>query len=699
MKSSANLFAIVALIATMGACSPPAPERTEIIWDSWGVPHIYAPNTDDLFFAQGWAQMHLHANLILELYGSARGKAAEYWGKDHLENDILVHTLGFPALAEAWRAQQDPDFMRMASSLVDGMNAYAGAHPDAIDEDKKAVLPVTIDDVNLHYLYVVYTRFVGGGELGRVQRWSEVGSNTYAVAPSRSASGNAMLVQNPHLPWWREFLFTELHLNAPGVNSYGSTLVGFPGVAIAFNENLGWSHTNNTIDNADTYELTLDGDGYLLDGQRRAFDKSTVTLKIKTDDGLTDYDLNVLKAEHGPVVKMGEKKALALRMVGYDTPNAGLQWWKMATAGNFNEFEAALKMGQIPFWNVMYADKEGNIFYLFNGQVPVRKDGGWNEWNAIVKGDNSDKIWTTVHPYDDLPKVFNPEQGWLQNANDPPWTSTFPAALDPDDFPPYMAPRATSNTFRPQRSARMLHEDASITFEELEAYKLSTHLEMADRLLDDLFAAIDEHGGALAKEAGAVLEAWDRETDADSEGALLFYAWAMRVGPWNAGLYTTSYDLENPLATPDGLSDPKAAVEALETAAQEIKAKHGTLSVPWGEVYRITHYGKTLPGNGADGSVGSFRVAWSGGFGDDGTASIQGGDSWVGVIEFGERVRARVLLSYGNATQENSAHRGDQLDLFSRKEMRDARFYREDVDADIQRVDVLDRGSFVKQEQ
>ena len=179
---------------------------------------------------------------------------------------------------------------------------------------------------------------------------------------------------------------------------------------------------------------------------------------------------------------------------------------------------------------------------------------------------------------------------------------------------------------------------------------------------------------------------------------MLFYAWAMRVGPWNADLYTTPYDLDNPLATPDGLSDPKAAMEALEAAAQEIKAKHGTLSVPWGEVYRITHHGKALPGNGADGSVGSFRVAWSGGFGADGTASIQGGDSWGGVIEFGDRVRARVLLSYGNATQADSPHRGDQLDLFSRKEMRDALFYREDVEADIQRVDVLDRDGFVKQE-
>ena len=255
--------------------------------------------------------------------------------------------------------------------FVKGLNAYAEAHPEAIEEHNKAVLPLTTKDVNMHSMYVIFTRFIGGEDLGRVQQWPDMGSNTYAIAPKRSASGNAMLVQNPHLPWWQEFLFFESHLNLDGKNMYGTTLVGFPGIAIGFNEHLGWSHTDNTIDNADTYELELQDGGYLLDGKRKDFEASSKTIKIKQDNGsFTDYEIPVMKTIHGPVVNKTENKVLALRMVGMDRPNAFLQWWKMINSTNFNEFESALQMAQIPFWNVMYADKDGEIFYLFNGLVP-----------------------------------------------------------------------------------------------------------------------------------------------------------------------------------------------------------------------------------------------------------------------------------------------------------------------------------------
>ena len=233
--------------------------QTQIAWDTWGVPHISADNIEDLFYAQGWAQMHNHANLILELYGSSRGKGAEYWGQSKFENDMLIHTLGFDQLADEWETKQDPEIKTVYSSFIKGMNAYAEAHPEAIDEKNKIVLPLMTKDMNMHSMYVIFTRFIAGNDLGRVQQWPDMGSNTYAISPQRSASGKAMLVQNPHLPWWQEFLFFESHLNLKGKNMYGATLVGFPGIAIGFNENLGWSHTDNTIDNADTYELESEG--------------------------------------------------------------------------------------------------------------------------------------------------------------------------------------------------------------------------------------------------------------------------------------------------------------------------------------------------------------------------------------------------------------------------------------------------------
>ena len=154
-------------------------------------------------------------------------------------------------------------------------------------------------------------------------------------------------------------------------------------------------------------------------------------------------------------------------------------------------------------------------------------------------------------------------------------------------------------------------------------------------------------------------------------------------------------DEENILNSPDGLSDPKKAVEALEEVASQIKEEKGRLDVPWGDVYRINYNGIDLPGNGASGFYGVVRVAWGGGS-ENGITNIGGGDSWVGVVEFGEKVKAKVLLSYGNSSQPDSKNNGDQLQLFSDMEMRNAFFYREDVLANAQRIEVLENGKFIE---
>ncbi len=688
-----GLFAILIILSLfISSSSQQENDTTQIVWDTWGVPHITSNDTEELFFAQGWAQMHNHANLIIDLYGSSRGKGAEYWGNEKIKDDILIHTLGFGKLADEWEAKQDPEIKSIFNSFVNGMNAYAEAHPESIDEKNKVVLPLTTKDLNMHSMYVVFTRFIGGGDLGRIQQWPDMGSNTFAIGAKRSASGNTMLVQNPHLPWWREFLFFESHLNLKGKNMYGVTLVGFPGIAIGFNNHLGWSHTDNTIDNADTYELELKEGGYLLDGERKHFENEVKTIKIKQKDGIfVDSTFTVRRTVHGPVVNSSEDKVLALRMVGQDRPNMFLQWWRMMNSTTFEEFESALKMAQIPFWNVMYADRQKNIFYLFNGLVPKRNSGDWDYWNRIIPGGRSADVWTDVHSYTDLPKLKNPSSGWLQNSNDPPWTSTIPTVLDPNDFPPYMAPQFMS--FRAQRSARMLMDDESITFQELIDYKLSTHIEFADRILEDVFKAVDQSGSEKAKKAKAVLEKWDRKANIDSKGTVLFNKWASKFKVWQSTNYTNEWDLKYPDSTPNGISDPARAVQLLENAVDEMLKNFGRLDVAWGDYYRITYNGTDLPANGMDGSLGVVRVAWPGHV-EETQMYVGGGDSWVGVIEFGDKVNAKVILSYGNATQNDSPHKGDQLELFSNMELRDAWFTKAEVEANTVKTEIMTKSGF-----
>lgn len=151
-----------------------------------------------------------------------------------------------------------------------------------------------------------------------------------------------------------------------------------------------------------------------------------------------------------------EGRALAFRIVSLDQPYAWEQYWDMLHATNLDEFEKAVKRLQIPMFSIIYADRDGHILYLFNGRVPKRKEGDWQYWRGIVPGDTSATLWTETHPYEDLPRVVDPPEGWVQNANDPPWTSTIPMSLDPASFPAYMSPRMLP--LRLQRSIRMLQE-------------------------------------------------------------------------------------------------------------------------------------------------------------------------------------------------------------------------------------------------
>ena len=708
--SKSVLLLIAFLAAACRPPAPPAPEATEILWDEWGVPHIYAPDLEQLTYAQGWAHARNHGDLVLRLIGQARGRAAEYWGEGYLESDRWVRTVGIPGRAAGWYGEQSPGSKAALDAFARGINDYAVRHPDAIADDVEVVLPISAADVLAHLQRVIHFTFVvdprtvaaAARQLGAGERVAEqvarapasgaeaMGSNAWAVAPSRSASGHALLVANPHLPWSDLFTWFEVHLVSPEVDVTGVTLVGTPIVGIGFNDHLGWTHTVNTHDGADLYELTLRDGGYLYDGEVREFETATETLKAKTDDGVREEELTVRRSVHGPVVATvvadaGNGKALALRSVGLDRPALFEQYWDMARATDLATFEAALRRLQMPMFTTMYADREGHILHLFGGVTPKRPAGDW-DWSGVVPGDTSATLWTETHPYDDLPRVLDPESGWLQNANDPPWTTTFPLAIDADDFPSYMAPRFMH--FRAQQSAELLMADDSITFEELETYKHSTEMELAVRLLDDLQEAVTENGDGTAKRAMDVLSAWDRNADAGSRGGVLFAAFVHRLRGVGGDPFAVPWSEDDPLTTPDGLADPAAAASALAAAAEHVESTYGALDVSWGEVHRLRRGGRDLAGNGGPSDLGIFRVVTYRP-GDDGKATAFQGDSYVAVVEFSDPLRAAELLSYGNASQPGSPHDGDQLQLLAEKKLRPVWRTRADVEAHLEEREVF----------
>ncbi|MGK7939771.1 MAG: acylase [Crocosphaera sp.] len=646
---------------------------SEILWDKWGVPHIYATDNKSLFQSFGWSQTKSHGNLILKLYGQARGKASEYWGIDYLESDQYVRTMGIPKRAKEWYQEQSTEMQDYLDSFAQGINQYIAKHPDEIEPALKVVLPITGSDILAHFQRVIYFNFLTNPQTIKALKNlpSEAGSNAWAIAPKKSLSNHSILLANPHLPWSDFYLWYEAHLNSPNMNLYGATLVGMPVLSIAFNDNLGWTFTVNPIDGADIYKIQLQGENYLFDQEERILKQEIERIKIKQKNGgYTELQIGIKKSIHGVIIEQKKDVAYALKVVGLDRSQALEQLWNMGQAKNLTEFETSVKKLQLPLFNILYADKKGEIMYLFNGLIPIRSQGNWENWTGIMAGNTSQTLWKNYHTYQELPRVINPENGWLQNTNDPPWTSTNPPSLKAEDFPSYFAPQnlgKVSDILRSQRSIQLLMESEKLSLDEVINHKFSSKLLITDRLLDILISTTKALANPIGIEAAEVLEEWDRQTNPDSRGAVLFMLWATTLE--SQGLFSKPWNPEDPLETPTGLADVNTAIAVLEGIAAQVKLLYGSLDVPWGEVVRMRMGEKDLPARGGPGKLGSFQVLNIQATQDE-KFQVTFGDSFILAVEFSDPIEAKTLMVYGNATQPNSPHVGDQLFLYQQGKMR-----------------------------
>lgn len=665
-------LAAMVLLSVGGAATAAPGPRGEILWDSFGVPHVYGKDEAGVFYGFGYATAQNHGDVVVKLYGQARGRAAEYWGAAEIESDKWVLANGIYERAKAWYAKEPASFRTNLDAFAAGMNAYAKAHPEALDPSVRQVFPITGVDVMAHghrlmnYVYVApQARTMGN---------ADAGSNAWAVAPKKSASGNTLLLANPHLPWApSQLTYFEADLNGPGIKMYGATQVGLPVLRFMFNERMGFTNTVNGILGATNYELKLADGGYLYDGKVRPFTTSTTTFKVRQSDGsLKTETLELRSSVHGPVFTRADGKTVALRVAGLDRPGGLRQYWDMGRSKNFAEYQAIMNRLQVPSFNIVYGDREGHIQYLYNGILPKHADGGdVAKWGGLVPGDTSKTLWTETHTYAELPKVIDPPTGYVQNTNDPPWVATYPQTIQAKDYPAYMA-NIGPMSLRAQQSSHLMADPQKITFDDFVVRKLTSHVLMTDRVLDELLAAAATSDDPEVQSAASVLKAWDRTVNADAKGALLFEAWARKfAGPnyINDANYKVRWDAARPIDTPYGLKDPAQAVAMLKAAATEAKASYGALDRPFGEVSRFALGKVDLPGNGGFGNTGVFHVITWGPL-KDGKRTPVHGETWMSMVEFSTPIKAVGLMSYGNSTQPGSPHRSDQLEHLSNKTFR-----------------------------
>jgi len=659
MTRIATITAVTLLLLTADS-DPLAGKRADILWDEWGVPHIYARSDDALMRGLGWAQMGAHGEWILRQTGIARGEAAGYWGRDYLSSDRLVRRLGIPERAARWHIEQRPATRDRITAFVAGMNRYAERNRDSFPTELTAVLPIVAEDVLAHLQRVFH--FADMETLGPdgAPGSDLLGSNAWALGGSRSVKRGATLMGVPHLPFDGTLRLFEVHLIHGERMLYGAVPVGLPMVLVGFNERMGWTHTDNGNSGKDFYELTLHEGGYRFGDEIRAFTTTQESLRFKRADGsfgTERFDIRV--SEHGPVIFSRGDRAVAVRATGLDRPHLLDQYWQMGWAGDVNLLEKALALGQSPRFSTIAADASGDILYCFGGLNP-RREGMSAPPVGFLDGADPEQLWTEVLAHEELPRLVNPPSGWLQNTNDPPWSVTGTAELDPKRYPPYLT-LSSGPSPRAVRSRELITKRGRMTVEDVLEIRFDSRLEQADRLLPHLLEAAWQYGNGWGKQAYDLLYEWDRTLSAESRGGPVFVTWLAKMVEIG---FEPGHDPseENPF-------DPRVAAELLNDAAYEVYLRHGAVGIPWGEIHRYRIGEVDLPASGGGELTGSFLVTHFA-RDDDGIQRAVGGESFSFIASFGARLDARVLQVPGNASGTGRARRADQLDLLTRGRMR-----------------------------
>lgn len=687
----------------------PLSEQVEIRRDRYGVPHILAESDEAAAFGLGYAQAEDHAEALARRYLRARGEAARHFGESEMDDDFLMKWADNPRQAQRAAADVGKEFRKVIRAFAAGVNLYVrqnrGRLPDWIPEFSEADVLANSRSGAVGGLAATGLRRAlslkypsPGTRLppDAAPLEDAAGSNALAIGPSRSASGQPILLGNPHLRW--SSLYWEAHVTVPGrTNFYGSTLVGIPWLRAGFNEQLGYVQTNNAPDLADVYALALDPakpDHYVFEKKARPLIRQDVTVDVRQKDGTLRPETRSFWSSHlGPIVHRTPDKAFAYRSVSLEAWRYFEGFYDLTHARSLEEFQKLLARQLVPTSNFTYADAAGNILCQWNARLPKRKDDG-TSYALDVPGDARQYRWRGFHRLKELPRLLNPPSGYIQNANNAPWFPTWRDRLDERRFPSYLERGELS--LRAQLALQMLEARQRFTPDDVRELKFNTRLLAAERLKPQLAAAARVHEApseALAR-AVTALEAWDGRAAADSRGAVLFQrfveAYLRRVRePW-----ATPWDPGRPFETPSGLSDPAQAVVALEEAARTVRADHGSESVAWGEVNRYRFGDIDLPGEGASGQLGAYRVQQFdpqpdkrrvAGWGAEAREHAGFGDAWVLLVHFTRPVQAWSVLAYGQTTDRSSPHSRDQIRLFANRELRPVYFTEAEIAANLER--------------
>ncbi len=678
--------------------------QVEIIRTSHGVPHIRAENLRAAGYALAWLQSEDYGPRTAFNALEARGQLALVNGYAGIESDFLALPLRNRVIQTYHLLDQET--RDVYEGFAAGLNRYIELHPSEFpprmpkDFSGYDVAAIDATGPSLRkaraFLAKINPPPTPTPEAPRnppnesAEKNPDEGSNTWAFAPSRTKSGKAILLRNPHLMWTAGYY--EAHLTVPGaVDFYGDFRIGGPFIVVGgFNRHLGWSTTNNTQDLAEVYALDVapqTADYYMFDGASLQLTRELRTVTFRNGDGLSTETREFWSTPLGPVIYRANGKIYIVKTGGDGEFRAGEQFLRMMRASSLAEWKEAMKLRARVTSNFTYADRAGNIYFIWNAALPHLPHPTGGDALATPARTMRD-IWTRYVPFESLPQVLNPRGGYIHNENDSPHFTNVKGLVDTSNaFPNFEKPDLS---LRGQLAILLIEGDQKLSLEDVVRLKHSYRMLLADRVKEDLIAAVKskEPTGDVAA-AIVLLERWDNTAAPGSKGATLFELWWAEYSglrpPNRTPLpdekrFAKVWTATDPFNTPRGLADPVRAIESFNWAVAETARRYGSFDVAWGDVHRVRRGNVDVPVGGCAGSLGCFR-ALAFARDTDGKLVATGGDGWVLAVEFGEVPRAFSVLAYGQSPRRDSRWFADQAEMFAKGQLKKVAFTTADVDA------------------
>ncbi|MGZ9675688.1 penicillin acylase family protein [Flavobacterium sp. GNP001] len=683
-------------------------KQVQIIRDQWGIAHVYGATDADAVFGLLYAQCEDDFKRVEMNYIEKLGRLAEVKGQSVLYNDLETRLLIDTEAAQADYKKAAPWLKKLLQSFADGVNYYLYKHPEVKPKLLQRFEPWypllwtdgSIGAISNGGLTTAELKTFYSGNSSKVAYTErepnvQTGSNGFAIAPSKSATGNAMLYINPHTTF---YFRPEIQMSSnEGLQAYGAVTWGQFFIYQGFNENCGWMHTSSNVDVADLYAEKIvkkkNQYFYEYEGKLRAVQQKNITISYLENGKLIPKTFTTYATHHGPIMGERDGKWISLRannrsMIGLE------QSWLRTKATSFASYQSAMDLKANTSNNTVYADKEGNIAYWHGNFVPKR-DLNFN-WSKEVDGSIKTTEWQGLHAVSESVHAYNPKNGWLQNCNSTPFTVAGIESPMAQNYPNYMAP--DGENFRGLNAVRLLGQDKKYTLEQLIADGYNTKLTAFEYLIPALLNAYTKTSAANTdtyknlEEPIAVLKNWDFHSDEKSVSTTLAVEWAYRLDPILQKVYVNQGEkdqVQNAIAFAEAAT-AEQLLPQLQAVVADLQSKFNTWQVPWGTINRFQRSSgaidltfddekESLPigfGPALWGSLPAYKSSYA-----KNTIKRYGsnGNSFICAVEFGPKVKAKSLLAGGNSGDANSKHFDDQAEMYQKGVFKDVLFYKEDV--------------------